>query len=475
MTRSESDVQAVAVGGPGRRGHGGAGLVRPGAPRARRRRLALALTLILAPGAAACDPAGDAAPVAWVDDWTLTQERLADLLVLAQPLPLDSATVGALVDEWISMAAMAQRVGAGADLEGQEAVDASLWLERREAVLEAERRARLGDAMRVTPDQARATFQADTLLLLAHVLLRTSAFTSDAERDLQRRTAQGVLDGLLAGGGWAEAVAQSEDAETREASGLLGLLRADELPPRLRVAAESLEPGQVSSVVESPRGYHILYRPRLEDVADLYASLLSDRLLAAADSAANRQVRDSLGVVVSADGVEGLRALTRDPETAIPGPLATWDGGALGVDVAAPYVAALPGEARGRLSGAPDEAAVTFLEELAVREARLQGAAKAGIAADQDTREGLMEMHRTDVQGWREDLSDGAPAFSRQAVDRYMERLVARRAPVRPVPPLLRRWLLEPLSWGRDPGAQDAAAASARRLIAAADGTEPGS
>jgi hypothetical protein len=84
-------------------------------------------------------------------------------------------------------------------------------------------------------------------------------------------------------------------------------------------------------------------------------------------------------------------------------------------------------------------------------------------------------MHRTDVEGWRAALSDGAPPFSRQAVDRYMERLVARRAPLRPVPPLLRRWLLGPLSWGRDPVAQDAAAASARRLISAADATEPGS
>ncbi|NCG33435.1 MAG: hypothetical protein GWP44_11205, partial [Proteobacteria bacterium] len=76
----------------------------------------------------ACDsPGAGSVPVAQVGDWILAQERLADLLVLAQPLPLDSATVGALVDQWVSMAALAQRVSGGADLDGQEATDASLW------------------------------------------------------------------------------------------------------------------------------------------------------------------------------------------------------------------------------------------------------------------------------------------------------------------------------------------------------------
>jgi len=161
-------------------------------------RLPLALAVALAVTATACGPSEDPIPVAHVGDWALTQERLADLLVLAQPLPLDSATVGALVDQWISMAALAQRIGSGADLEGPEAVNAALWLERREAVLEVERRARLGEEARVTQDRARATFQADTLLVLAHTLRRAGAFTSGAERDLQRKMAQGILDDLLA-------------------------------------------------------------------------------------------------------------------------------------------------------------------------------------------------------------------------------------------------------------------------------------
>jgi hypothetical protein len=418
----------------------------------------------------ACDsPGAGSVPVAQVGDWILAQERLADLLVLAQPLPLDSATVGALVDQWVSMAALAQRVSGGADLDGQEATDASLWLERREAVLEAERRARLGSSAQVSAGQARAEFQADTILLLAQVLRRTGTFNSDAERDLQRRTAQSIVDDLIAGGSWAAAVSQSEDADTRASSGLLGLVRVNELLPHLQDAAIRLEPGQISSVVESFQGYHILHRPRFEDVSDLYARLLSDRLLEAADGEANRWVADSLQVHVTQNGAAALRALASEKEGAVTGgPLASWEGGNLEVDAVAPYVQALPDDARDGLTYASNEAAVTFLEQLAVRQARFEGAIRAGIVADSERLDDLMEMHRTDVAAWRAALSDGASPFSLRAVDRYMERLVARQIPLESLPPLLRRWLLDPLSSRRDLDAQSAAAASARRLINAA-------
>jgi hypothetical protein len=58
----------------------------------------LALALVMA----GCgDASAPDTPVATVEAWALSPERLADLLVLAQPLPLDSTTVSALVDEWL--------------------------------------------------------------------------------------------------------------------------------------------------------------------------------------------------------------------------------------------------------------------------------------------------------------------------------------------------------------------------------------
>jgi hypothetical protein len=411
--------------------------------------------------------------VARVGDWALTRPQLADLLVLAQPLPLDSATVASLVDEWVTLAALSQRIAAGADPSGPEATEASLWLETREAVLEAERRDRLGAEAAVTPARAATMFQADTFLLLAHVLRRTSAVTSAAEQDLQRRTAQEILDGLVAGGSWDEAVAQSEDFESRGASGLMGLLRVEELPPSLRGAGGSLLPGQVSSVVQSPQGFHVLYRPRFEDVSRLFVQLLGDRLLEEADLRANAAWAAPSGLAPAPGGVEALREMAASPTTgfgsaAAGAPLATWTGGELPRQVVARHVAALPSDARARLSRADEGAAADFLSKLAVREARLRQAEERGVSADPEALQQLADLHQRDVVLWKSELRGQGTLYDRQALDRYMERLVSRQADLRPVPPLLRAWLMEPLSWSVDARAANAAAATARELIEAA-------
>ncbi|MDH5588668.1 MAG: peptidylprolyl isomerase [Gemmatimonadota bacterium] len=443
----------------------------------------LATSLALA-GCAEESPLG---PVARVGDRALTSGRLADLLVLGQPLSLDSGTVASLVDHWVSMAALAQRAAAGDDLLGPEAMEASLWLERREAVLEEERRERLGDVATVTPAAAAEAFESDTLVLLAHVLRRTEAGTSPAERNLQRRTAEAILGGLTSGGSWAAAVAQSEDQETRDETGLLGLMRPDEVPGPLRAAATQLLPGQVSSVVESPAGFHIVYRPRFQDVAGLFARLLSERIMAESDTRAGRELLDRISPRVSPEGPAVVRRLAVLPvegeppgvagqggdDPVVGSPVATWDGGGLDRDIVARYVWSLPDPDRAALVGAPDPAVTAFVLELVKREIRFRDGARRGVALEGEREEALREVHREDVSFWLGELAaaGGEPAQG-ASLDRYMERLVARRVALRPVPPLLRRWLLEPLGWRVDTEAMLASTALSRRLIAAAEEIE---
>ncbi|HUF71056.1 MAG TPA: peptidylprolyl isomerase [Longimicrobiales bacterium] len=428
----------------------------------------IVLAVALAASAACESPAADR-PVAHVADWSLTRERLADLLVLAQPLPLDSTTATAIVEHWIGMAAVAMRAGAGTDLAGEAALDASVWLERREALLDAHRRAIYAADAEVTADRARREFEADTLRLLAHTLRRTTAATSGAERELQRRTARSILDDLIEGGSWPDAAARSEDDETRDASGLLGLLGLEELPPELRDPAAALQPGQVSDVVESPLGFHILYRPRFDDVPDLYARLLSERLLGQADARATERLRDSLDVRIDTAWLGMVRAMASG--TAPPDPaarIATWEAGALPADVALKYVSALPSDDRTRMAAAADQALVDFIERLAVRQARFERARASGIEPDTGTLANLEAMHRADVDAWLASLSDATEPFGRAALARYMERLVARQVPLRPIPPLFRQWLLEPLDWSHDRLVQAHAVARARHLVQAA-------
>ncbi len=282
--------------------------------------------------------------VARVEDWTLTETRLADLLVLAQPFPLDSAAVEDLVRHWVGAAAIAQVSSKENLSDGEEVVRFSTWLERDEAILQQEREERLGETVVVDSSVVERFFRDGSYRLLAHVLRRVGAETTQEERALQRRTAQRILDQLIAGGSWSVAVSESEDPDTRDAGGLLGLLVRGELPPELDRVAFQLQPGQVSGVTQTSRGFHILHRPRLEEVSDLYALHLRDRFLAEGEERSDQGLLVQRSWLVSSDAITSLRGIAGDPSAWLGTDLllGSWQGGTLSGAMVARYVLALP-------------------------------------------------------------------------------------------------------------------------------------
>lgn len=398
-------------------------------------------------------------------EWTLTEVQLAEILVLAQPFPLDSVAVGDLARHWITVAALAHRVAVGDDLHGEEAVSASTWLERREALLAADREDRLG--LTPVPDPE-ATYRDGDLRLVAHVLRRVGPETSTAEVDLQRRTIERLLASLVDGGAWEDAVAESQDPETREASGLLGLFGRGELPPELDRVAFRLEPGQVSGVVRSSVGFHIVYRPRFGDVAGLFGARLRERRLAESEAQSRLGLLVRRETTFAADATATLRRLAEDPWTARPpgNDVASWTGGSLPEEVVRRYLTGLPSAARVEMSDADEPALLAFLEDLAVRELRLTDAAGAGLVLDEETEVGLRAQHDAEMRHWIEvlGLEDGGE-ISRASLDRYMEDMVSRRVEVRSMPPLFEAWLLEGVEWSLEPAGISGAIAGARAML----------
>ncbi|HZD04740.1 MAG TPA: hypothetical protein VE173_07475, partial [Longimicrobiales bacterium] len=123
----------------------------------------------------ACDASSQRGHVvARVDDWTLEADRLAELLVLAQPFPLEPEPVEDLVRHWMGVSALVRRWNAGDALTEEEAVQESTWLEWREALLIYDREQRSG----AVPEPTRADFERGRYRLVAHVLRRVGSETS---------------------------------------------------------------------------------------------------------------------------------------------------------------------------------------------------------------------------------------------------------------------------------------------------------
>ena len=427
-------------------------------------------------GVVACADQEDRGVVARVGDWTLTEQRLAELLVLAQPFPLDSAAAEDLARLWLGGAAFAQ-AGSETDLlSSEEARAESTWLERREMILAQERETRLGDGIVLSPSEVERAFAGDSLRLVAQVLRRVGPETPSQERLLQQRTAERILSTLVNGGSWDAAVAESEDVATRGAAGLLGLFGPGELTPAaLDRGAFRLGPGQASPVIQTAGGFHILYRPRWEDVRGLFTARLRERRLLQADQASRDQALRERSVEATPEAPRLLVEMGADPSAWLDSPetLATWTGGQLPASVVTRYLASLPNEPRAELLAAEDSVREDFVVELALRELRI-GDALSSSAVDPAQLDSLLAgSHEDEMADWSRALGVevGSPP-SRDGLGRYMEAVVSRRLEARSMPAVFEVWLLAQRDHRLLPESIARAVAAAGRMITEA-GREP--
>ncbi len=406
-------------------------------------------------------------------DWALTEDRLAELLVLAQPFPLDSLAVHQLADLWISAAVLSQRAAAGDSLAGSEARAASTWLDRREAILEIDRQERLGAAVARSDAEIAATFAEGSLRLVAHVLRRVGPETSSSERLLQQRTIERLLAQVAEGGGWNDAVAESEDAQSQSRGGLLGVFAAGELPTTLDRAAFRLEPGQISGVVQSSDGFHLVYRPRFAEVETLFREGVLERDLAQADAGAAAGVRDARSFAVAAGAQVVVARMAEAPAAWLDSEqvLATWEGGALTAAVLARVLLFFPQESLAELAEVGADARIRLLNDVGTRELRLTDAADRGLALDAQTADRLLRLHDEEIEYWTRALAlNEASRSPREALARYMEAVVARREDARSLPPLFEAWIRSRIETRIRGRGVLAAIVTARGMLAEAEG-----
>jgi peptidyl-prolyl cis-trans isomerase SurA len=93
---------------------------------------------------------------------------------------------------------------------------------------------------------------------LAQILVRTPENASPEQIAARRHRAEELLQQLKAGADFAKIAATYSDAGDALSGGDLGWRNEDRLPQLFLSAIANLKPGQISAVVQSPNGFHIL-------------------------------------------------------------------------------------------------------------------------------------------------------------------------------------------------------------------------
>lgn len=113
-------------------------------------------------------------------------------------------------------------------------------------------------------DNAEDQFTQPEMVRAAHILLLTRNPQTNQElpvdaRDAKRQKIEGLLKRARDGADFAElAVQYSEDPVSKKTGGEITFPRGQQVPPEFEAAAFSLAPGQVSDVVTTALGFHII-------------------------------------------------------------------------------------------------------------------------------------------------------------------------------------------------------------------------
>jgi hypothetical protein len=241
-----------------------------------------------------------------------------------------------------------------------------------------------------------------------HILLRAGPEATPAQRDMLRAQAA-RLRARAAGGEDFAALARehSEDGSAAE-GGDLGYFGRGRMVAPFEEAAFALQAGQVSDVVESPFGFHVI------KVEDRRQQPLGENLAAFREQAVQRARGESLqtyldsikgtGQVQVSPGAPNLvKEIAANENLTLRGrqadrTLATYRGGEYTAGELQQFMETRPPQMRQMIAGAEEEQLTEFLEEQALREYLLGEARRNNFSLSQATADSIRNEARESVQ-----------------------------------------------------------------------------
>jgi len=115
------------------------------------------------------------------------------------------------------------------------------------------------EALKKYYEDNRQEFKQPERVRARHILVKVERTASDSERTAARGRAEKLLEQAKAGGDFAALAAEhSEDAGSKRKGGEVGPFARGSMAPEFEEAAFSLKPGDVSGIVETDFGFHII-------------------------------------------------------------------------------------------------------------------------------------------------------------------------------------------------------------------------
>ena len=391
----------------------------------------------------------------------LTVIRLAEIFAQGKALALRRDVIERVAQLWVDYSLFADRAVAGDSLLDSATVVTALWPEVQQRVADHFHDGLVAKQVKLDSAGVDSAYRAGEYRLLQHVLIRTGPTITAPAKEGKRRLAEAIHTALTAGATWADANSKNEDERAKAAGGGLGVITRGEMPPAFENVAFALAPGEMSDVVESPLGFHIIRRPRLGESRAAFAAGVGDRVVARIDSAYLAGLGQRRHVRVTSEAAAIVRAALADPKAAADSRtvIGTFDGGKFTVGDLVRWIEAMPTQVQQQVMRADDGQLAQFIRSLMRNQALMTEADSAGVKLTAlDVRE-FTDLLRRDLKALRVALAldrgsvpDSGTVEERRRlaalnVDRYLEAVASNRVTFVSVPPFLAARLRDQSKW----------------------------
>jgi parvulin-like peptidyl-prolyl isomerase len=348
---------------------------------------------------------------------TFTAEAAAEILAPQAQLPNQSQVVEALANLWVDYFLLARVAAEDTTLATlnvsslvEQNANQEMVLRLREQVIQVDTafsEEELQDVYERTLPGAQVRAR--------HILLRFPENATPAQIDSVRALAESLRGRLEAGEDFATLARQySQDTGSGANGGDLGSFGRGEMVPPFEEAAFALDVGEISPVVETTFGLHIIrvderIVPPFEGNRDQFRAQLQNRRVAEAESTYVAGIIEAAGVKVSDDAFETARKLAETPDMELSGrarerPVVSFTGGSYSVGDLQDWLLFRPAAIRSEVQGATDEQLDGFLRNLTRERLLIQAARQEGIQVPAAKEDSLATAIRSGVKGVAQQL-----------------------------------------------------------------------
>jgi parvulin-like peptidyl-prolyl isomerase len=278
----------------------------------------------------------------------------------------------------------------------------------------------------------------------------------------------------------------SQDTQSARQGGSLGIFPKGTMVPEFEKALQALKPGEISPVIQTAYGYHIIRRPTYDKIKTQLIQASKGRSVAVAESTYLANLEKAGKIEVKKDAVSTVRAIGNDPDAY------RRDNTVIATSLAGKFTAArlvgwletLPPNARilEQIKQMPDSLIVSLVRRFTNNELVLRQADSAKVQVDSAE---IAQMHLSFInavrQAWSQlgitpvSLADSGKTegdrekLAAKRIDNYFDRMVQEAAAFVSVPTPVANVLREKYSYSSNDAGFDRAVEQAAKIRNSAD------